>query len=150
MRSGEDGPLLFAMLLGNQNNNNGANGANNNQNNDNPEHPSKAATDTVQVLPSSTVLEYVPSHEASPFDHRECMSSNLREAMFSGEDGAIFAMLVGNQNNKNGVNGANNNQNNDHPAKPAKPATDTVQILQSSTALEYASPHERSLSEKRT
>lgn len=53
-------------------------------------------------------------------------------------------MLLGNQNNNNEANGGNNNQNNDNP-KP-----DTVQILHSSTALEYASPYERSLFDEQT
>ncbi|KAK6613488.1 phytanoyl- dioxygenase family protein [Botrytis cinerea] len=104
---GSDGPLLFALLLNNQNNNN------------NPNHPANNANDPVSdtLDPKSVTLELKPALVDNEVDIDE-PSAEI------GSDGPLlFALMLHNQNNNNVVpnkppNNNNNNENN--------PASDTL------------------------
>ncbi|KAI9648096.1 hypothetical protein NHQ30_002725 [Ciborinia camelliae] len=90
----EDGPLLFAMLLGNQNNNNGSNGSSN-----------ANATD----VPIADTLH--PRNIALELSAMEGV--NVNDLSVRDEYGPLISrLLLGNQNNKNGCNGNNQGNNN--------------------------------------
>ncbi|KAF7863801.1 hypothetical protein EAF04_006766 [Stromatinia cepivora] len=85
---GEDGPLLFALLLNNQNNNNNPN-YNYNNNNNNKNNPGATASSVPDTLnPTNMALELKPPMEGD--------TDNLS---VDGEDGPLFmTLLLDNQN----------------------------------------------------
>ncbi|TGO36571.1 hypothetical protein BHYA_0121g00320 [Botrytis hyacinthi] len=81
----EDGPLLFGLLLNNQNNNNGKDPALNNVNNGNS-----------TLSPSDVALEL------KPIQNEIEGTADNRPSSIDGEDGPLlFALLLNNQNNNN-------------------------------------------------
>ncbi|KAM0312690.1 hypothetical protein ACHAO8_006096 [Botrytis cinerea] len=100
---GEDGPLLFALLLNNQNNNNNKNHPANNDGND-------PVSDTLE--PRSVTLELKPALVDNEVDVDE-PSAEI------GSDGPLlFALMLTNHNNNNVVPNKppNNNNNGNNPA----------------------------------